>query len=453
MAATAYDIVIVGGGFSGAALLIELSRQLRSGRVAIISRPGELGRGLAYRASNDDLYLNVPAGKLSLHPDREDDFRVVATDCGELDEHGFASRAAYGRYVEGKVRAAIVASTGRVKIDVVEDTADAIRKARGEYQLTLQGGGRLSASAVVLCLGNAPPQFRIPSAAIEPGAEVRMIADPWNDPRIDAIGAGDRVLLVGAGLTMVDQIVRLDRRGHHGPMTAISRHGRLPAAHLPEFSAPASPHLPPRSGLLPLFRAVARAVRAADAAGEDWRAVIDGLRPVTQQLWQGLSIREQRSFLRHVESYWNVGRHRMAPLVASRLNVIRLAREVELLAARVIAVRAAGEAVDVTLRPRGGSGLRAAAFDWIINCTGPGRFPSLVLNPVVASLVEAGLARPDGLAMGLDVDDEYRLMAAGGAPSPSLFALGPPTAGRFFEITAVREIRQQAADLAGRLAA
>jgi uncharacterized NAD(P)/FAD-binding protein YdhS len=76
-----------------------------------------------------------------------------------------------------------------------------------------------------------------------------------------------------------------------------------------------------------------------------------------------------------------------------------------------------------------------------------------VLNPVVASLVDAGLARPDALAIGLDVDDEYRLVTAGGAPSLSLFSLGPPTAGRFFEITAVREIRQQAADLAGRLAA
>jgi uncharacterized NAD(P)/FAD-binding protein YdhS len=74
-------------------------------------------------------------------------------------------------------------------------------------------------------------------------------------------------------------------------------------------------------------------------------------------------------------------------------------------------------------------------------------------QPLVAGLVERGVARPDGLRFGLEVDGESRVIGRSGKPAPALFALGPLTSGRFFEITAVGEIRVQVSEVADRLTA
>ncbi len=74
-------------------------------------------------------------------------------------------------------------------------------------------------------------------------------------------------------------------------------------------------------------------------------------------------------------------------------------------------------------------------------------------NPVLRDLLRGGLARPDALGLGLDVTDGCALRDAGGRASDRLFAAGPVTAGTFWEIVAVPDIRQQAARLAGALLA
>ena len=62
---------------------------------------------------------------------------------------------------------------------------------------------------------------------------------------------------------------------------------------------------------------------------------------------------------------------------------------------------------------------------------------------MLKSLFEAGMARPDGLGMGLDVDGRSRVAGA-----ERLWAVGPLTKGRFWEIVAVPDIRGQVADVA-----
>lgn len=60
--------------------------------------------------------------------------------------------------------------------------------------------------------------------------------------------------------------------------------------------------------------------------------------------------------------------------------------------------------------------------------------------------------RPDPLAIGLDVSDEGGLIDGTGHPVPGLHALGPLTRGAWWEITAVPELRNQAARFARHLA-
>jgi uncharacterized NAD(P)/FAD-binding protein YdhS len=61
--------------------------------------------------------------------------------------------------------------------------------------------------------------------------------------------------------------------------------------------------------------------------------------------------------------------------------------------------------------------------------------------------------RPDELRLGLDVTGRQQAIAADGSVNANLFALGPPSRGALWEITAVPDIRKQCARLAERLAA
>src|SRR5690606_17647623 len=95
---------------------------------------------------------------------------------------------------------------------------------------------------------------------------------------------------------------------------ALSRRGLLPRAHAPV----ATPPLPLR---LPRDRSLRQLLRAFRAqAGGDWRAAIDGLRPHTSALWQGLTVEDRRRFLRHLRPWWEVHRHRLPPELDGRMR-------------------------------------------------------------------------------------------------------------------------------------
>jgi uncharacterized NAD(P)/FAD-binding protein YdhS len=86
-------------------------------------------------------------------------------------------------------------------------------------------------------------------------------------------------------------------------------------------------------------------------------------------------------------------------------------------------------------------------FALAVNATGP----SGVIDPngdgLLNSLFAEGLARADRLGIGLEVDERSRVAGA-----PQAWALGPMTKGRYWEITAVPDIRGQVAAVANDIA-
>jgi len=74
-----YNLVIIGGGFSAAALIIHLCRNDpgRAGQIAIISEDcgrQPFGSGAAFGTDNPHFRLNVHTGIMKLFSDRPDDF-------------------------------------------------------------------------------------------------------------------------------------------------------------------------------------------------------------------------------------------------------------------------------------------------------------------------------------------------------------------------------------------
>jgi uncharacterized NAD(P)/FAD-binding protein YdhS len=62
---------------------------------------------------------------------------------------------------------------------------------------------------------------------------------------------------------------------------------------------------------------------------------------------------------------------------------------------------------------------------------------------MLRGLLDAGVLRPDAHGVGLEVDERSRAVGA-----KRLWALGPLTKGRYWEIVAVPDIRVQAAAVA-----
>ena len=452
------DVAIVGGGYTGAALAVHMLRLLPDGaRVVLFGAPGRIGRGLAYGTDSPDHLLNVRAGRMSLIADDMLHFTRWLMRSGharpmqpsEAAEHYFPRRV-YGEYIRDTLERAIAAVAGRIDVEIAEAEVTGVRAQGSQFVVEVAGGRRVTAASVALCAGNRPAGLPIAPDRIDRTVRDRVIVDPWADRRVRDIPADARVLLVGTGLTMIDQILTLLRSGHAGPITAVSRHGYLPEPHKPYRTDPKpTPPAEARRSLARLYRWVVAAARAEAADGGDWRAIIDGLRPVTQPTWRAWSVEDRRRFHRHLDSLWSVHRHRMAPSIAARIDELRQAGRLDIIAGRVLALDGADGAVTASLRPRGGTEEIQRTVDWVINSSG---VRPAVSEPLVRTMQQSGLARPDLLARGLEVDPRGRVVGRNGLPSPGLFALGPLCAGTFLEITAVPDIREQCAAVAEQLA-
>lgn len=409
-------VAIVGAGYSGTIAAVEIARAAPGADIVLVEKSGRFARGAAYGTDSPGHLLNVRARNMSALAGEPGHFADWAAGEG-YGPDDYVPRRDYRRYLAALLDGAegVARMTGEAV--AVED--EGVRLASGEL---------LACDAAILAGGNHPS--RLP-AAFGPGA----IHDPWG-PRgaaalAEAAARGGDLLLVGTGLTMVDMAVSLEEAGFAGRILAASRRGLVPRAHLSPAAAPLEWDPPRRLG------ALVRAVRAR----EPWRASVDGLRPHSVALWQGLSEAERRRFLRHLRPWWDVHRHRIAPRVAARIEAMRASGKLEVVAGRIAKV----EGDEATIARRGGGELRRRVAA-LVNCTGPEGDIARIGDPLIQGLIESGRARPDPLGLGLDVDGESRVLGSG--PSPALYALGPLTRGAFWEMVAVPDIRGQAAGVA-----
>jgi uncharacterized NAD(P)/FAD-binding protein YdhS len=84
----------------------------------------------------------------------------------------------------------------------------------------------------------------------------------------------------------------------------------------------------------------------------------------------------------------------------------------------------------------------------IVNCTGSNLDLTRSNDPLIQQLLTEGLARAHPTGLGLDLDQDARVLDARGQVQGSLYAIGPITVGSFWESTAVPEIRARAAAIA-----
>lgn len=431
-------VAIVGAGFSGLLTALHLAADPQGPRVRLIERSRTFGRGAAYSTANPNHLLNVRVANMSAFPDQPDHFiKWLAGHSGWSAHGGFVTRGVYGDYLQDLLRQALETMPPN-RLLLEQDEAVDIQPAGGAgWRVKLGVGRELVADAVVLAAGVLRPGT--PSGAHpELLASPRYVADPWSAAAGLAKDIGD-VLLLGAGLTMVD--VAMGLAGPSRRVWAISRRGLLPRTHAPVAARP--PIARPQGSPL----AVLRQVREA-AGAENWREAIDDLRPHVMPVWRGWSEAERAAFLRHLRPWWDISRHRLAPSVARQVGEMVRARELTVRAGEIVRLIPTRDHVEVTWRPRGGQVLRRLSVAAVVNCTGFAGDLARVDDPLLARLAARGSIRSDTHRLGIDVDHQARPISRDGAPSRNLYAVGPLTRGAVWEMTSVPDIRHQAAEVA-----
>ncbi len=443
-------ITLIGAGFCGSALAAELLRQGGpQARVTLVGQPETFGRGVAYGAARPEHLLNARAKDLGLVADAPTGF-ADALALGEGGRLGFLPRLAYGDYLQDQLHQATAQAQNFARI---EEEVIAVDRVPGGFRVLLGNGEDFLSDRVVLCVGALPPQ-RLAGVGPRLAVDRRYIGWPWQDGAIDAIAPNARLLIVGTGLTMADVVVTLRQRDHRGPITVLSRHGLMP---LPHLEAPGAPLELPPSVQQSLrdhdLRGLVRTLRQLSAVVDDWRRLIDALRPHLQPFWRGLEQADRARFLRHLRSHWEALRHRVAPKVAEQLQALQDRGQLRVLAGRLLRARLGAHEVEALVRPRGATSAWVGHFDVLIRATGLDTDIERTSHPLVATLRDAGLLGADPLGLGVDVDERLQVRDRSGSAVPGLYCLGPLLRGQLWEITAVPELRAAARTLATRLLA
>jgi uncharacterized NAD(P)/FAD-binding protein YdhS len=452
-------IVIVGGGFSGVAVAANLLRRPPAGptRLILIERIAEVGRGVAYAQRSYPYLLNVPAARMSASSIEPQQFlRFAQRRMPQVTGEDFLPRALYGEYLQEVLLAARLTSPRHIELETWQGEVSGVRRIERHLplQVELSDGRRITADDVVLALGNPNPASL--AAAHDVASHPAYIADPYRvEPRFTR---DQRILLIGTGLTAADLVNAASADPARTPtLHLLSRHGLVPPRQTPfrpdAFKGDGNALLlAAATSLRGLTSSVRLLASEAERLGGDWREAVTFVRHMAPTIWQRLTERDRVRFLRHVRAYWDVHRHRLPPEILARIEGLRGRERLHVHAGRIERMRADGEGIAVTWRPRGSNEPQSATFDRVVNCTGPDYAIARSSSPLWRNLLQCGLCVPDALGLGLRTGPKGAVIDADGWPGPHLFYVGPMLRADHWEATAVGELRVYAEQLAELLA-
>jgi uncharacterized NAD(P)/FAD-binding protein YdhS len=428
-----HPVIIVGGGAAGVWMAVWLAHGgLKD--IIIVEPRADLGRGLAYSASDARHLLNVTVSKMDSHlvPGIEG-FGAWLAGRGLEAPEGYHPRSHFGDYMEHVV----ARLRGRCDLDHRRHKAIELSRKADSFVVGLDDGSSIRARHVVVAVGNLKPRrlaLGLPHA--------RIVEDPWNLTR-ESIGTARDALVAGTGLTAIDAVISLIAANPDMRITLAANRPFTPPPDIGTDSWPGADALksaPPSA----LWREVVRELRRQpdDAA---WIRVIEGVKGQAQRLWQGWTTAQRASFIRHGLRHWLHHRHRAPPPAHRLMQRLLDSGQATLRQGRVSDIWIAGDRIDAVI------GDQRLSADLVVNATGPSVIPHD--DAFLASALVQDLLRPDPLGLGLAVGPTGAALGSTGQAIPGLWVLGAWTRGTFFEVVPVPVIRRQAGNLATRILA
>jgi len=442
-------VVIVGGGASGVLSATYLLNQHILGLQVVLIEPKELGAGAAYGTDKPEHLLNVATAKMSAYPDDPDHFLRWMRQNAPCDPNAFVSRSLYRHYLQHVLDDAVAGALPNAWKVYQSSVTSIIPHAEGAT-ITLETGQILHTHKIILAVGNQPP--RTPETDTPWFAEDEgYINTPWISD-LAFITPDDDILLIGTGLTTVDVLLSLNKRGHRGQITAVSRHGRWPLSHAENTVPVFDITTPIPHDALEGFRWVRRAIHQAQYDNIPWQTVLDALRSHINLLWAQASHAERCRFTRHLMPLWNIARHRIPHNSAMVIENLTNCGQLRLITGRLRRVDRQNSILSATIsHHKTGDGVYVYPR-WILNCTGPNTDLHTSDAPLLRQLFADGHLTTDPLRMGLNTAPNGAVINHIGMPSEVIYTLGSLRRGGLFESTAIHEIRQQAMELSQLLA-
>lgn len=364
--------------------------------MCIVEPRPRLGEGVAYSTQGPSHLLNVRAGGMSVFDD----------DPGH-----------FVRYLEAQPDGAAAGadSAARVPVRAPRDVCGLLAQHSGCLREALTaalargGGGRDRCDTIRTGAALRPEhprfcrRFRDGEHAASAGGLVAADArdaliHAWDYPAVAIIPAGKDVCLVGSGLSMVDVAMTLRAIDHRGRIRVLSRSRAFAAG--------------TRAGA----RSCGRHRRCVCCAPGPMIGPLPGSRGKGRWICSGRTA-EQRRFLRHARTFWDIHRHRIAPEVASRLRDMRRSGQPTVHAGSVESIEAVAEALRIGFRPRGGTRTRTGYLHAgrVVTCVGIETWLRRMRHPLMSLAARdrspgpLGLGLAIGNAAGVPVDADGRL--------------------------------------------
>ena len=430
----AYDVAIIGGGFSGLATLANIVRGAQAPlSIAVISRDKQGVFGPAYSTPREEHLLNVYARNMGLYADNARHFLEWVRAQGLTAEGGdFLPRRLYARYLQAVLdETRELAKEKRIALDwfagKVEDVED-----HDDFLAMRSGEDLIPAYNIVLAIGNS-------LKGTEDAGGVKLVGNPWSYNFSTLSGGRQKIALIGSGLTAADTIISLLDCGWQGKMTCYSGSGLLPQPHLDGYDHALRQKFSGEQFISHSLSQIMQALRTEIKKGEtDWRYVVDGLRPLTQDIWRSLTTTDKKRLTGKYFMLWNTHRHRYAPPIGQRINEAIKSGRLEMVKARVTGTQESESGVTLEFANNPPTG-----FDLVFKCTGVNY--NIDSNPLLKHLAGKGMLKPMPGNDGLRASDSYAVYRKKPA---IMYALGAPLFGQLFETTAVPELREQASTVA-----
>ena len=451
------EIAIIGVGFSGLMTAIHLIKNADGPlTLHLINDTYDFGKGPAYSTRSIKHLLNVPTAKMSCLREEPEHFLNWAGSLSKYREisrellgRSFLPRQEFGQYLMDTWQKTLATKRSDSVVEIVKAQVTDINKAAKKYLIQTNTNKTITVDYTILSIGHETPQ-NLPIENMDFYSSHLYFGNPWVEAAVKDIDAQQDILILGNGLTMADTILSVMDSGYNGKIHTISPKGFAVLPHrfnyLPyealtkEIKAPYE--------LNDLFALIGKHVRLVGRLGYSPDPVIDSLRPMTQEIWAGLSDTDQRRFVRSVMPIWNKLRHRMAGHIYDYITGLRLQGRLLPYKGKLLNATDMGNSVTATLLRKDDKSPLVISVGRIINCTGPDPDITRSDNPLLRSLISKGMIKADKLRIGLEATDRWTLVGADDMEDEKLYTLGVNLRGKYWESTAVPELRVQAEKLA-----
>lgn len=411
-----FEIGIVGNGLSAYLVLKHLVSLAPDIKIAVFnSNQYNAIEGPAYlKNEKAHFFLNTPSSKIALSDENAYDFcDFLGLNKEERDWH-FASRTEYGQYAKAKL-SPYESYASHFSI------ANQIKKSEEGFEI-YTNEGIVSCNKILLATGN---DFD--------NAWQGIIKSVW-DFDYSVLKPTDKVIVVGTGLTMFDIAGAISDNNRQVAITAISKSGLMPAVQPEKASQPI--HFEwDRVSKISLLEVVRQFRKNLEPANGEWWRSIDGMRPVTIDLWNNFSVFEKKQFIIHLLSKWNRARHRAPQQVLEKVN--NLIQNKTLVIKRGKVVQASANYVKLA----DGTVLNA---DYVFYAGGS------ILNPFKSSqtfwqnLKDEDWLESHPTGMGINATPKFQLIGKNGSTVSGAYTIGNNMRGTLLECTAIPELKVHA---------